>query len=592
MSDLKKTDSKKTIRKILRYIKRHIPLVVLSIILAAIIVFLTLYIPILIGNAVDVLLAGKGNIDFEELIRIMIKIGIVMGITALAQWVMNTINNHITYHVVEDIRNDAMKKIQILPLSFLDSQATGDVVSRVVSDVDTFADGLLMGFTQLFTGVLTILGTLGFMLRTSPIVTIVVVVITPLSFFVAKFIATHTHDYFKNQSVVRAEQTALIDEMIGNQKIVKMFSREEAVKEEFDEINGRLHDSSLKAVFYSSLVNPSTRFVNALVYAGVAVVGGFFVIKGWGSAEAAALTVGELTAFLSYANQYTKPFNEISGVITELQNAIVCASRIFELIEKEPQIPDADSAKVLKEPEGAVSLQNVSFRYIPEKPLIRDFNLEVKPGQRIAIVGPTGCGKTTVINLLMRFYDVDEGKISIDGTDLRELTRKSLRSNIGMVLQETWLKAGTIKENICMGKPDATDEEIVAAAKAAHSHSFIKRLPDGYDTVIGEDGGMLSQGQKQLLCITRVMLCLPPMLILDEATSSIDTRTEIRIQKAFAKMMQGRTSFIVAHRLSTIKEADVILVMRDGNIVEQGNHESLLAKGGFYAELYNSQFAI
>ena len=592
MSDIKKTDSKKTIRKILRYIKRHIPLVVLSIILAAIIVFLTLYIPILIGNAVDVFLAGKGNIDFEELIRIMIKIGIVMGITALAQWVMNTINNHITYHVVEDIRNDAMKKIQILPLSFLDSQATGDVVSRVVSDVDTFADGLLMGFTQLFTGVLTILGTLGFMLRTSPIVTIVVVVITPLSFFVAKFIATHTHDYFKNQSVVRAEQTALIDEMIGNQKIVKMFSREEAVKEEFDEINGRLHDSSLKAVFYSSLVNPSTRFVNALVYAGVAVVGGFFVIKGWGSAEAAALTVGELTAFLSYANQYTKPFNEISGVITELQNAIVCASRIFELIEKEPQIPDADSAKVLKEPEGAVSLQNVSFRYIPEKPLIRDFNLDVKPGQRIAIVGPTGCGKTTVINLLMRFYDVDEGKISIDGTDLRELTRKSLRSNIGMVLQETWLKAGTIKENICMGKPDATDEEIVAAAKAAHSHSFIKRLPDGYDTVIGEDGGMLSQGQKQLLCITRVMLCLPPMLILDEATSSIDTRTEIRIQKAFAKMMQGRTSFIVAHRLSTIKEADVILVMRDGNIVEQGNHESLLAKGGFYAELYNSQFAI
>lgn len=592
MSDLKKTDSKKTIRKILRYIKRHIPLVVLSIILAAIIVFLTLYIPILIGNAVDVLLAGKGNIDFEELIRIMIKIGIVMGITALAQWVMNTINNHITYHVVEDIRNDAMKRIQILPLSFLDSQATGDVVSRVVSDVDTFADGLLMGFTQLFTGALTILGTLGFMLRTSPIVTIVVVVITPLSFFVAKFIATHTHDYFKNQSVVRAEQTALIDEMIGNQKIVKMFSREEAVKEQFDEINGRLHDSSLKAVFYSSLVNPSTRFVNALVYAGVAVVGGFFVIKGWGSAEAAALTVGELTAFLSYANQYTKPFNEISGVITELQNAIVCASRIFELIEKEPQIPDADSAKVLKEPEGAVSLQDVSFRYIPEKPLIRDFNLEVKPGQRIAIVGPTGCGKTTVINLLMRFYDVDEGKISIDGTDLRELTRKSLRSNIGMVLQETWLKAGTIKENICMGKPDATDEEIVAAAKAAHSHSFIKRLPDGYDTVIGEDGGMLSQGQKQLLCITRVMLCLPPMLILDEATSSIDTRTEIRIQKAFAKMMQGRTSFIVAHRLSTIKEADVILVMRDGNIVEQGNHESLLAKGGFYAELYNSQFAI
>ncbi|MBR1649750.1 MAG: ABC transporter ATP-binding protein [Lachnospiraceae bacterium] len=592
MSDIKKTDSKKTILKILKYIKRHIPLVVISILLAAVIVFLTLYIPILIGNAVDVLLGGKGNVDFDVLFEIMIKIGIVMGTTALAQWVMNTINNHITYHVVEDIRNDAMKKIQILPLSFLDTQSTGDVVSRVVSDVDTFADGLLMGFTQLFTGALTILGTLGFMLRTSPIVTIVVVVITPLSFFVAKFIATHTHDYFKNQSVVRAEQTALIDEMVGNQKIVKMFSREEAVKEQFDEINERLHDSSLKAVFYSSLVNPSTRFVNALVYAGVAVVGGFFAIKGWGSSGAAALTVGELTAFLSYANQYTKPFNEISGVITELQNAIVCASRIFELIEKEPQLPDAESAKALTKPEGKVSLREVDFRYVPDKPLIKNFNLDVKPGQRIAIVGPTGCGKTTVINLLMRFYDVDEGNISVDGTDIRDLTRKSLRSNIGMVLQETWLKAGTIKENICMGKPDATDEEIIAAAKAAHSHSFIKRLPNGYDTLIGEDGGMLSQGQKQLLCITRVMLCLPQILILDEATSSIDTRTEIRIQKAFAKMMQGRTSFIVAHRLSTIKEADVILVMRDGNIVEQGNHEFLLAKGGFYAELYNSQFAI
>lgn len=592
MSDIKKTDSKKTILKILKYIKRHIPLVVISILLAAVIVFLTLYIPILIGNAIDVLLGGKGNVDFDALFEIMIKIGIVMGTTALAQWVMNTINNHITYHVVEDIRNDAMKKIQILPLSFLDTQSTGDIVSRVVSDVDTFADGLLMGFTQLFTGALTILGTLGFMLRTSPIVTIVVVVITPLSFFVAKFIATHTHDYFKNQSVVRAEQTALIDEMVGNQKIVKMFSREEAVKEQFDEINERLHDSSLKAVFYSSLVNPSTRFVNALVYAGVAVVGGFFAIKGWGSSEAAALTVGELTAFLSYANQYTKPFNEISGVITELQNAIVCASRIFELIEKEPQLPDAESAKDLTKPEGKVSLREVDFRYVPDKPLIKNFNLDVKPGQRIAIVGPTGCGKTTVINLLMRFYDVDEGNISVDGTDIRDLTRKSLRSNIGMVLQETWLKAGTIKENICMGKPDATDEEIIAAAKAAHSHSFIKRLPKGYDTLIGEDGGMLSQGQKQLLCITRVMLCLPQILILDEATSSIDTRTEIRIQKAFAKMMQGRTSFIVAHRLSTIKEADVILVMHDGNIVEQGNHESLLAKGGFYAELYNSQFAI
>ncbi|MCR4618310.1 MAG: ABC transporter ATP-binding protein/permease [Lachnospiraceae bacterium] len=584
--------TKKTIGKILKYIKKYIPLVILSLILAAVIVVFTLYIPILIGNAVDLLLAGKGNIDFDGLFKIMTRIGIVMLITALAQWVMNTINNHITYHVVEDIRNDAMEHLHVLPLSYLDTQATGDIVSRVVADVDTFADGLLMGFTQLFTGVMTILGTLIFMLRTSPIVTIVVVVITPLSFFVAKFIATHTHDFFQKQSEVRAEQTALIDEMIGNQKIVKIFSREEAVKEEFNEINNRLQDTSLKAVFYSSLVNPSTRFVNSIVYAGVAVVGGFFVIKTFGSTEAAALTVGELTCFLSYANQYTKPFNEISGVITELQNAIVCASRIFELIEAKAQVPEAENAVELKEPEGTIVLKGVEFRYVPDRPLIRNFGLDVKPGQRVAIVGPTGCGKTTVINLLMRFYDVDEGSISVDGVDIRELTRKSLRSNYGMVLQETWLKAGTIKENICMGKPDATDEEIIAAAKAAHSHGFIKRLPNGYNTVIGEDGGMLSQGQKQLLCITRVMLCLPPMLILDEATSSIDTRTEIRIQKAFAKLMQGRTSFIVAHRLSTIKEADIILVMKDGNIIEQGNHESLLAKGGFYAELYNSQFAV
>ncbi len=584
--------TKKTIGKILKYIKHYIPLVIISLILAAVIVVLTLYIPVLIGNAVDLLIYGKGTVDFSALFAIMIRMGIVIAATALAQWVMNTINNHITYHVVEDIRNDAIEKIQKLPLSYLDMQATGDIVSRVVADVDTFADGLLMGFTQLFTGVMTIIATLVFMLRTSPIVTIVVVVVTPLSIFVAKFIASHTHDFFQNQSKVRAEQTALIDEMIGNQKIVKIFSREDEVKEQFDEINTRLHDTSLKAVFYSSLVNPSTRFVNSLVYAGVAVVGGFFVIRSFGSGAAAALTVGELSCFLTYANQYTKPFNEISGVITELQNAIVCASRIFELIETKEQIPDAEDATVITDPSGQIDLEKVEFRYVPDKPLIRKFSLNVRPGQRIAIVGPTGCGKTTVINLLMRFYDVDEGSISVDGNDIRKVTRKSLRANYGMVLQETWLKAGTIRENICMGKPNATDEEILAAAKAAHSYSFIKRLPDGFDTVIGEDGGMLSQGQKQLLCITRVMLCLPPMLILDEATSSIDTRTEIRIQKAFAKMMKGRTSFIVAHRLSTIKEADVILVMRDGNIIEQGSHESLLEKGGFYAELYNSQFAV
>ena len=584
--------TKKTIGKILKYIKHYIPLVIISLILAAVIVVFTLYIPVLIGNAVDLLIYGKGTVDFSALFVIMIRMGIVIAATALAQWVMNTINNHITYHVVEDIRNDAIEKIQKLPLSYLDMQATGDIVSRVVADVDTFADGLLMGFTQLFTGVMTIIATLVFMLRTSPIVTIVVVVVTPLSIFVAKFIASHTHDFFQNQSKVRAEQTALIDEMIGNQKIVKIFSREDEVKEQFDEINTRLHDTSLKAVFYSSLVNPSTRFVNSLVYAGVAVVGGFFVIKGFESGAAAALTVGELSCFLTYANQYTKPFNEISGVITELQNAIVCASRIFELIETKEQIPDVEDATVITEPSGQIDLEKVEFRYVPDKPLIRKFSLNVRPGQRIAIVGPTGCGKTTVINLLMRFYDVDEGSISVDGNDIRKVTRKSLRANYGMVLQETWLKAGTIRENICMGKPNATDEEILAAAKAAHSYSFIKRLPDKFDTVIGEDGGMLSQGQKQLLCITRVMLCLPPMLILDEATSSIDTRTEIRIQKAFAKMMKGRTSFIVAHRLSTIKEADVILVMRDGNIIEQGSHESLLEKGGFYAELYNSQFAV
>ena len=588
--DKKKAITKNTIGKILNYIRHYIPLVIISLILAAIIVVMTLYIPVLIGNAVDLFIDGKGTVDFDSLYKIMTRMALVILVTAVSQWVMNTINNHITYHVVEDIRNDAMKHIHTLPLSYLDKQPTGDIVSRIVADADTFADGLLMGFTKFFTGVMTILGTLVFMLRTSPIVSIVVIVITPLSFFVAKFIATHTHDYFQSQSKIRAEQTALIDEVIGNQKVVKIFAREEAVKEQFNEINGRLHDSSLKAVFYSSLVNPSTRFVNSLVYAGVAVVGGFFVIKGLGDGNVAALTVGQLSCFLTYANQYTKPFNEISGVVTELQNAIVCASRIFELIEEEPQIPDAEDAQVIAEAKGNVELKDVEFRYVEDKPLIKNFSLNVKPGQRVAIVGPTGCGKTTVINLLMRFYDVRSGSIKVDGSDIRNITRDSLRGSYGMVLQDTWLKSGTIKENISMGKPDATDEEIIAAAKAAHSHSFIKRLPNGYDTVIGEDGGMLSQGQKQLLCITRVMLCLPPMLILDEATSSIDTRTEIRIQKAFAKMMNGRTSFIVAHRLSTIKEADTIIVMKQGHIIEQGDHKSLMRKNGFYAELYNSQF--
>lgn len=595
MADKKKSlpkgETKKTVGKILRYIKRYIPVLIISILLAGVIVVLTLMIPVLIGNAVDLLLAGAGNIDFDAVFGVMTKIGIVMLITALAQWVMNTCNNHITYHVVEDIRNDAMKKMQVMPLSYLDKQSTGDIVSRIVADVDTFADGLLMGFTQLFTGVLTIIGTLFFMIRTSWIVTIVVVVVTPLSFFVARFIATHTHDFFQKQSKVRAEQTALIEEMVGNQKVVKAFSREEEVQKQFDEINDRLHDASLKAVFYSSLVNPSTRFVNSIVYALVAVLGGYYVIKSM-EAGSAAFTIGELTCFLAYANQYTKPFNEITAVVTELQNAIVCASRIFEFIEVDAEVAEAEDAHKLEKAVGNVKLENVEFRYVKDKPLIRNFSLDVKPGQRVAIVGPTGCGKTTVINLLMRFYDVDEGVISVDGYDIEKLTRHSLRSNYGMVLQETWLKAGTIRENICMGKPDATDEEIEKAAKAAYSHGFIKRLPNGYDTVIGEDGGMLSQGQKQLLCITRLMLCLPPMLILDEATSSIDTRTEIHIQNAFATMMKGRTSFIVAHRLSTIKEADIILVMKDGNIIEQGNHESLLAKGGFYSELYNSQFAI
>ena len=573
-----------TFKKILNYIRKYWFMVAMSIVLATVTVVLTLYIPILTGDAVD-LIVEKGNVDMVGILAIMKKIAVVMVITAIAQWVMNTCNNYITYHVIKDIREDAFHKLENLPLKYLDSRAYGDIVSRVIADVDTFADGLLMGFTQLFTGVLTILGTLGFMLITNVPITLVVVCITPVSFLVARFIATKTYTMFKEQSETRGEQTSLIEEMVGNQKIVKTFSREKAVTEQFGEINGRLEKCSLKAIFFSSLTNPCTRFVNSLVYAGVGIFGAFIAIKG-------GISVGRLSCFLSYANQYTKPFNEISGVITELQNALVCAGRIFELIEEEAQVPDSEDARVLTEAQGNVVLENVDFQYVPEKQLIQDFNLKVKPGQRVAIVGPTGCGKTTVINLLMRFYDVNDGSIKVDGTDIRDITRGSLRTSYGMVLQETWLKSGTIRDNIRMGKPDASDEEVIAAAKAAHAHSFIKRLPDGYDTIINEDGGSLSQGQKQLLCITRVMLCLPPMLILDEATSSIDTRTELKIQNAFAKMMEGRTSFIVAHRLSTIQEADVILVMKDGNIIEQGNHESLLAEGGFYANLYNSQFAV
>ncbi|MCR5461375.1 MAG: ABC transporter ATP-binding protein/permease [Acetatifactor sp.] len=555
----------------------------LSFVLAAVTVALTLYVPILTGKAVDEMI-GLGEVDMAVITELLKKLGIAILITAAAQWIMNTCNNYVCYHVVRDIRRDAFQKIEILPLSYLDSHAAGDVVSRVVADVDTFADGLLMGFTQLFTGVLTIGGTLVFMLIYSAPIALVVVCLTPVSFLVAKFIATHTHDMFQEQSKTRGEQTALINEMVENQKVVRMFSREEAVKEQFGEINDRLQKCSLKAIFYSSLVNPCTRFVNSIVYAGVAIFGAFLAIGG-------GISVGNLYCFLRYANQYTKPFNEISGVVTELQNAFVCASRVFALIDEKPQVPEDADAVVLGEAKGNVELRNVYFSYVPEKKLIENFNLSVKPGQRVAIVGPTGCGKTTVINLLMRFYDVNSGSISVEGVDVRHLTRGSLRTNYGMVLQETWLRGGTILDNIRMGKPEATEEEVKAAAKAAHAHSFIKRLPKGYHTVITEDGGSLSQGQKQLLCIARVMLCLPPMLILDEATSSIDTRTEIRIQKAFAKMMEGRTSFIVAHRLSTIREADVILVMRDGNIIEQGNHETLLAQNGFYTNLYNSQFA-
>lgn len=588
MADLetknKRSGQMATMKKVLNYIRKYWLLVGLSLLLAAVTVVLTLYVPILTGDAVDLLL-GKGAVDFAAVFAIMKKIGIAILATAIAQWVMNTCNNHITYHVVKDIREDAFRRLEILPLKYLDAHAYGDIVSRVIADVDTFADGLLMGFTQLFTGVLTIIGTLIFMLVTNVPIALVVVCITPVSFLVAKFIATRTYSMFKLQSETRGEQTSLIEEMIGNQKVVKTFSRETAVREQFAEINGRLEKCSLKAIFFSSLTNPCTRFVNSLVYAGVGIFGAFVAIHG-------GISVGRLSCFLSYANQYTKPFNEISGVVTELQNALACAARIFELIDEEPQVPDAEDAKVLEHAKGNVKLENVYFSYVPDKKLIENFNLEVKPGQRVAIVGPTGCGKTTLINLLMRFYDVNSGKISVDGNDICRLTRGSLRTSYGMVLQETWLRAGTIRDNICMGKPDATDEEVIAAAKSAHAHSFIKRLPEGYNTVITEDGGSLSQGQKQLLCIARVMLCLPPMLILDEATSSIDTRTELKIQNAFATMMEGRTSFIVAHRLSTIQEADIILVMKDGNIIEQGSHETLLAKGDFYANLYNSQFAV
>lgn len=579
----KKSSQMDALKKVLNYIRRYWFMVGLSLVLAAVTVVLTLYIPILTGDAVDLLL-GKGNVDFPAVFAIMKKIAVAMVFTAAAQWVMNTCNNHITYRVVKDIREDAFHRLEELPLKYLDSHAYGDIVSRVIADVDTFADGLLMGFTQLFTGVLTIIGTLIFMLVTNIPIALVVICITPVSFLVAKFIATRTYTMFKQQSETRGEQTNLIEEMIGNEKVVKTFSMEEKVKEQFAEINGRLQTCSLKAIFFSSITNPATRFVNSLVYAGVGIFGAFVAIRG-------GISVGRLSCFLSYANQYTKPFNEISGVVTELQNALACAARIFELIAEEPQVPDKEDALVLEHAKGNVKLENVNFSYVPEKKLIQNFNLEVRPGQRVAIVGPTGCGKTTVINLLMRFYDVDSGKIRVDGTDIRDMTRGSLRTNYGMVLQETWLRAGTIRDNIRMGKPQATDEEVIAAAKSAHAHSFIKRLPEGYDTVITEDGGSLSQGQKQLLCIARVMLCLPPMLILDEATSSIDTRTELKIQNAFATMMKGRTSFIVAHRLSTIQEADTILVMRDGNIIEQGSHEQLLKQNGFYATLYNSQFA-
>jgi len=579
----KKVNQGATLKKVFERLGKYRIFLIFSILLATVSVALTLYIPKLTGHAVD-FIVSRGNVDFPGVLRVMVQIGICTLVTALAQWLMNVCNNKMTYQIVRDIRNEAFHKIEILPLKYIDGHAYGEVVSRVIADVDQFSDGLLMGFTQLFTGVATILGTFCFMLSVNVKITVVVVLITPLSFFVANFIAKRTFSMFKIQSETRGEQTGLIDEMIGNQKVVQVFGREEDVTERFDEINERLNRASLRATFFSSITNPSTRFINSLVYTGVGITGAFAVVRG-------SLTVGQLSSFLSYANQYTKPFNEISGVVTEFQNAIACAQRVFELIEEEPQIPEPEQAVVLKDIDGNVKIEDVSFSYVPEQKLIEDFNLDVKPGQKIAIVGPTGCGKTTLINLLMRFYDVTGGQIKVENIDIREVTRKSLRAGYGMVLQDTWLKTGTIRENITMGRPDATEEEIIEAAKASHIHSYISRLPKGYDTWITEDGGGLSQGQKQLLCIARVMLCRPPMLILDEATSSIDTRTELKIQQAFAKLMEGRTTFIVAHRLSTIREADVILVMKDGKVIEQGNHESLLEQGGFYRHLYESQFA-
>ena len=575
---------KSTIKRILAYIGHYKWGVLASLVLAAITVASTLYLPVLIGYAVDCIVSA-GHVDFTKLTGILGKMAVMIAITAISQWLMNHINNVITYRVVKDIRTKAFDHLEILPLKYIDSHPSGDVVSRIIADIDQFSEGLLMGFTQLFTGVITILGTLGFMFSINPLIAVVVVCVTPVSLVVASFIAKKTYVMFKAQSETRGELTSLVDEMLGNQKVVQAFGHEDEAQESFEEINERLRGYSLKAIFFSSITNPATRFVNSLVYASVGVAGAFAAVRGY-------LSVGQLSSFLSYANQYTKPFNEISGVVTELQNALASAARVFALIDEEPITPDDADAVDLKQAEGSVELDHVNFSYVPEKSLIEDFNLSVKPGQRIAIVGPTGCGKSTVINLLMRFYDVKSGAVRVDGNDVRHMTRRSLRANYGMVLQDTWLKSGTICDNIAYGKPDATDEEIIRAAKEAHAHSFIKRMPEGYNTVITEDGGNLSQGQKQLLCIARVMLCLPPMLILDEATSSIDTRTEIRIQKAFATMMKGRTSFIVAHRLSTIREADVILVMRDGHIIEQGNHESLLAKNGFYAQLYNSQFAV
>ena len=572
---------KATLRRVLEKIRPYNFFVVCSLIVAAVSVAAQLYIPILCGSAIDLML-GKGTVDFAGVMRIVVQIVVVAVIAAFAQWLLSVCNNRITFSVSRDLRNAALRKIQTLPLSYLDSHPSGDIVSRMVADVDTFADGLLMGFTQMFSGLLTIFGTLLFMLKENVPITLVVVCITPLSLVVASFLAKRSYKYFQGQSSVRGEQTALVNEMIEGQKVVQAFGHEAESLDAFDEVNGRLQDVSLKAIFFSSMTNPATRFVNNIVYAGVGLVGAVYAVAG-------GITIGQLSIFLNYANQYTKPFNEISGVVTELQNALACAARVFELLDAEDQIPEAENAKALQT-DGHVELKDVSFRYLPDRPLIEGLDLDVKPGQRIAIVGPTGCGKTTLINLLMRFYDVNGGSIEVAGEDVRNVTRASLRGSYGMVLQETWLRAGTVRENIAYGKPDATDEEILAAAKAAHADSFIRRLPNGYDTVIAEDGGNISQGQKQLLCIARVMLCLPPMLILDEATSSIDTRTEVRIQAAFARMMQGRTSFIVAHRLSTIREADVILVMKDGRIVEQGDHDELLAQGGFYAKLYNSQF--